>query len=59
MNSGGHQEMVERIAKDFTEVIDGRKSWKDLLRGLVEQTGAAEAFSSGSGGERERRRRRD
>lgn len=51
--------MVERIAKDFTEVIDGRKSWKDLLRGLVEQTGAAEAFSSGSGGERERRRRRD
>lgn len=54
-----HEEMVERLAKDFTDVVDGRKSWKDLLRGLVEHTGAAEALGSGSGGERERRRRRD
>lgn len=51
--------MVERIARDFTDVVDGRKSWKDLLNSFVEHTGAAEAFGSGSGGGREKRRRRD
>ena len=49
--------MVERIAKDFTDVVDGRKSWKDLIRGLVEHTGAGEILGSGPGGEREKRRR--
>lgn len=51
--------MVEKITKDFTDVMDGRKSWKDLLRGLVLQTGAADAFASSAGGVRERRRRHD
>jgi hypothetical protein len=45
--------MVERIARDFSDVVDGRKSWKDLLRGFFD-----EASGSGNGDDRERRRRR-
>jgi hypothetical protein len=30
-NGGGGGEMVERLAHDFGDVIDGRKSWRDLL----------------------------
>lgn len=50
---GGQTEMVERIARDFGDVVDGRKSWRDLLGGLMEGV-------SGAGGEDGgRRRRRD
>jgi hypothetical protein len=36
---GGGQEMVERITRDFGDVIEGRKSWKDMLRTFVEEVG--------------------
>jgi len=31
IGGGGSGEMVERLAHDFGDIIDGRKSWKDLL----------------------------
>lgn len=57
--------MVEKLAGDFGDVMEGRKTWKDLLRGFVEEAGGAGGRSeSGSDRERERggsgrRRRRD
>jgi len=48
----GQQEMIERVVSDFGDVVDGRKSWKDLLRGLMEEQGS----NSGSDGARRRRR---
>jgi hypothetical protein len=50
--SGGPNEMVERLVSDFTGVLDGRKSWKDMLRGL------AESSQGGAAGEGSSRRRR-
>jgi hypothetical protein len=32
----GQTEMVERFVRDFSNVVDGRGSWKDLLRPLFE-----------------------
>jgi hypothetical protein len=37
--AGGSGEMVERLAHDFGDVIDGRKSWKDLLGSFGELGG--------------------
>jgi len=37
--SGRESEMVERIAKGVGEVLEGRGSWKDLLRGLLDEGG--------------------
>lgn len=51
--------MVERIARDFTDVVDGRKSWKDLLHTFVEQAGGTGVSSTGSEGGRQRKRGRD
>jgi len=55
--SGGSQtEMVEKLAHDFGDVMDGKKSWKDMLRGFIEEAGGV-----GSGSERgeSSKRRRD
>jgi len=63
--------MVERVVRDFGEVIEGRKTWKDLLRGFIEEAGASGGqgkFWAGSlsgmlggdeGGERDRDREVD
>lgn len=48
---GGGQEMVEKFARDFGDVFEGRKTWKDLLRGFVEEAGSLSAL--GGGGSRE------
>lgn len=45
----GGGEMVERLAHDFGDVIDGRKSWRELLSGFGELGGGS---GSGSGGRR-------
>lgn len=37
--AGGETEMVERVVRDFGDVVDGRKSWKDLLADLVGNIG--------------------
>jgi len=50
----GQKEMVEKLAGDFGDVMEGRKTWKDLLRGFVEEAGGAGGTSSGSDRERER-----
>jgi hypothetical protein len=63
----GSSEMVERVVRDVGDVVEGRKSWKDLLAGFVQQAGGAasgsrESIENGSGSaspERRRRRRRD
>lgn len=38
LNRDGNREseMVERVVRDFGDVVDGRKSWKDLLGDLVQ-----------------------
>ena len=48
--SGGNPqtEMVERIVHDFGDVVDGRKSWRDLLKSFTDEAG-------GSGSEGRRR----
>jgi hypothetical protein len=56
-------EMVERVVRDVGDVVEGRKSWKDLLAGFVEQasgaaSGSGSAIENGSASP-ERRRRRD
>lgn len=33
--------MVEKWAKDFGDVFEGKKTWKDLLMGFVAEAGAA------------------
>jgi len=33
--------MVERVVRDFGDVIEGRKTWKDLLMGFVAEAGAS------------------
>jgi len=60
---GGEGEMVERLVQDFTGVLDGRKSWKDMLRGLAEGVrgsgggGKGERDDYGEGGNSSRRKR--
>lgn len=67
---GGGPEMVEKWAKDFGDVFEGKKSWIDLLKGFVEEasslggSGSRESLDDedGHGGrnrEKRRRRRRD
>ena len=38
-------EMVERLVHGFGDVIGGKSSWKDLLRGLIDEAGGHEAGS--------------
>jgi hypothetical protein len=45
--------MVERVVRDFSDVVDGRKSWKDLIGGLVSSVGG----DTGGGGSSSKRRR--
>jgi hypothetical protein len=60
---GGQGEMVEKIMHDFGDVVDGRKTWKDLLVGLMESGGlGALGGGGGSGSDREsgsRKKRRN
>lgn len=49
---GGQQEMVERLVSGFGDVVEGRASWRDLLRGVLAGEGVDDAPSS-----RSRRRR--
>lgn len=55
--------MVEKIVHDFGDVVDGKKSWKDLLGGLMEGGGLGAALSGGSSSDvrdlSSRRKRRD
>ncbi|KAL3424238.1 hypothetical protein PVAG01_03519 [Phlyctema vagabunda] len=46
--AGSEHEMVERIMTGFGDVVDGKASWKDLLRGVLDESG-------GSGSSRRRR----
>ncbi len=44
LDANGHvipkeTEMVERIVHDFEDVVEGRQSWKSLLRGFFEEAG--------------------
>jgi hypothetical protein len=44
LDANGHAkpketEMVERIVHDLEDVIDGRQSWRSLLRGFFEEAG--------------------
>lgn len=55
----GQKEMVEKLAGDFGDVMEGRKTWKDLLRGFVEEAAGAGGSSSGSERESSSRRRRE
>lgn len=59
---GGRQsEMVEKIVRDVGDVVEGKKTWKDLLIGVVSAAqGSEESFERGGGSEDEggRRRRR-
>jgi len=59
-------EMVERLASDFGDVMQGRKTWKDLLAELLSDHTGALTGSDGGGGSkdsgspsRRERRRRD
>lgn len=51
---GGQQEMVERLVSGFGDVVEGRASWKDLLRGVL----AKDLLGGGGGGESSRGGRR-
>lgn len=50
--------MVEKLVGGFGEVMDGRKTWKDLLKGFVEEASAgASPPGSDRGGSSSRKRR--
>jgi hypothetical protein len=54
LGGGGEQsEMVEKIVRDVGDIVDGRKTWKDLLKGVIADVEAAEGSDPSS-----RRRRR-
>ena len=36
---GGQSEMIEKLTRDFGDVVDGRKSWRDLLGDVLGDTG--------------------
>lgn len=44
----GQSEMVEKLASDFGAVMEGKKSWKDMLAGLVGEGGALSSLAGGS-----------
>lgn len=52
---GGGNEMVEKVVRGVGEVVEGRKTWGQLLRGLVAETMIDPSEASGSDAERERR----
>jgi hypothetical protein len=58
----GGGELVEKIARGVQDVVEGKKNWKDVLRGFMEEAGvggvggAAPPVEESS---RRRRRRRD
>lgn len=54
-SGSGQQEMVEKLIGGFGDVVEGRKSWKDLLVGLLDGNGSTSDLSAG-GGRRSRRR---
>lgn len=54
---GGESEMVERIVKDVGDVVEGKRTWKDLLRGFVDDAGTGGAGSGSSDNGRARKRR--
>jgi hypothetical protein len=60
---GGQGEMVEKIMHDFGDVVDGRKSWKDMLGGLMQGGGLGAALGGGGSSsdvrDSGRRRRQD
>lgn len=56
VGGGGEQEMVEKLVTGFGEVVEGRKSWKDLLRGVLDG-GSTSDLGGGGGGSSSRRRR--
>lgn len=56
------QEMVEKLTRDFGDVVSGKKSFKDLLMGVVTDLGGAgslEGSAASKSPQRSRRRRRD
>jgi len=46
---GGEQEMVERLVHGFGDVIDGRQSWKALLKGFWDESGGLGGGDRGEG----------
>jgi len=60
--SGSQQEMVEKLVEGFGDVVEGRASWKDLLKGVLMPELMGQGQGGGSdvseGGERRRRKRR-
>lgn len=46
---GGESEIVERIARDVGEVLEGRASWRDLLMGVLDDASGV-AAGAGAGG---------
>ncbi|RDW91095.1 hypothetical protein BP5796_02260 [Coleophoma crateriformis] len=53
-SSGGGNEMVERLVIGFGDVIEGRSSWKDLLRGVLDEDGSGGGSASPHGLRRRR-----
>lgn len=41
LGGGSEHEMIERLVTGFGEVIEGRSSWKDLLSGVLEESGGS------------------
>lgn len=39
IEQGPQSEMVERIARDFGDVVGGKKTWRDLLSGVIGEAG--------------------
>ena len=50
LGGAGQGDIVEKIMHDFGDVVDGRKSWKDLLGGLMEGGGLGALGGGGGGG---------
>jgi hypothetical protein len=46
--------MVERFTRDIGDVIEGRKSWKDMLRAFVEEAGGGGSSAGSDSGRRRR-----
>jgi len=43
---GPEQEIVERLAHQFTDVLDGRASWKDLVKVFLDDGARGEGGAS-------------
>jgi len=55
---GGGNEMVERVVRGVGEVVEGKKTWGDLLMGLVKDGGFAGGADDEVDGKRRRERRK-